>query len=96
MVGRAFSYHLDTIIMANEMNLYPQLDDQMHYDFMKAMIRPKKRFAKWSKPPTHKRASVLSAYYQIPMSQAYLYQDLFSDQEIEEITQIVQQKEKQK
>lgn len=89
LTNRAFSYHLDTALMANEINMFPNCDDQMHYDFMMRVIQPGKRYAKWHKPAGHGNAALLSAYYQIPMHQAYLYAPLFSEEQIKEISELV-------
>lgn len=94
LTGRAFSYHLDTVLMANEINIYPNCDDKMHYDFMCGVIGPGRRFAKWHKPEKHGDASLLSMYYEIPMHQAYLYLPLFSKEQLEEIRELVNIKEK--
>ena len=47
--NRAFSYHLDTILIANEMNKYPDLPPEVQYAFMDQYIRKGKRFSSWYK-----------------------------------------------
>ncbi len=49
MVNRALSYHPDTILEANEMNIRGHLDNLLQNDFYINTIRKRKRFAKWSK-----------------------------------------------
>jgi hypothetical protein len=49
MVNRGLSYFNDTVLFANEMNMYASLSPKMQYDFLKHAIRPRKRFSKWSK-----------------------------------------------
>jgi len=93
LTGRGLSLYLDTVLLANAINQYPTVDNQLHYDFLKSTVRPKKRFSKWPKPVTHKKASSLSAFFQIPMGKAYLYADLYSDEEVEQIDQLLQQRE---
>ena len=53
MVNRALSYHLDTVLYADDMNVLPDLDKIMQYDYYLHSIRARKRFAKW-----HKRSLV--------------------------------------
>ena len=54
MVNRALSYHKDTVLYANEMNSYPNLDKKLQYDFYINIIRASKRpYSKW-----HKKASI--------------------------------------
>ena len=33
VVNRALSYHMDCILYANEMNLYPEMDKDLQYQF---------------------------------------------------------------
>lgn len=50
MVNRGLSYFYDTIVYANEMNRYHELDHKMQYEFLLNGVRKKKRFSKWIKP----------------------------------------------
>jgi len=93
LTNRAFSYHLDTILIAAEINQYPDIDADMQYDFLIGMIRPGKRFAKWAKPVKHEKASILSAYYQIPMTKAYMYVEFYSDEDFEKLKEELKIKE---
>lgn len=94
LITRAFSYHIDTIHISNELNQYGEIEDEMHFGFLKSLVRPKKRFAKWAKPTKHREASLLSAFYQIPMIRAYEYLSFFSQQDFDEIEEQLQQKDK--
>jgi hypothetical protein len=49
MVNRALSYYPDTILHAQEMNVYSHLDALLQYDYLLNSIRKKKRFSKWFK-----------------------------------------------
>tara|TARA_R110000851_G_scaffold90783_3_gene198364 strand:+ start:1756 stop:2199 length:444 start_codon:yes stop_codon:yes gene_type:complete len=49
MVNRGLSYHQDTVLAANEMNRVPDLAPKIQYDFLRNIIRPRKRFSKWTK-----------------------------------------------
>jgi len=50
IVNRAMSYHIDTVLFANDMNMYPALDKKLQYRYHLNSVRPRKRFSKWSKP----------------------------------------------
>lgn len=64
MVNRGLSYHNDTILLANEMNMRPAIDHKMQYDFYKNSVRPRKRFGKWHKAakPTKDILVIQKAY----------------------------------
>lgn len=50
IINRGFSNFQDTALLANEMNKYASfLTPKMQYDFLRNIIRPRKRFAKWGK-----------------------------------------------
>jgi hypothetical protein len=57
------SNYVDTVLYANEMNMFPFIDDKMHYDYLFNSIRPKKRFFKRKKQVNHSNISLISEYY---------------------------------
>ena len=61
--NRAFSYHNDSILQANEMNQRHHLDKKMQFDYLLNNIRPRKRFAKWIKNESSEDVSVIKEYY---------------------------------
>lgn len=52
IVNRALSYHSDTIMYCNEMNIHHSLDNDMQYSFYLNSLRKNRRFAKWIKHET--------------------------------------------
>jgi hypothetical protein len=63
MVNRGLSYFNDTILMANEMNLYSHLDKKLQYHFLINIVRKRKRFSKWAKPETESDIEAVKEYY---------------------------------
>ena len=49
MVNKALSQYKDTVLFANELNMYPELDSYLQYSFYFHIIAKKKRYAKWNK-----------------------------------------------
>ena len=49
IVNRCLSGHLDTVLFANEMNKYSNLDKDMQYSFFLYTLRKRKRFSPWLK-----------------------------------------------
>ena len=49
IVNRCLSGHLDTVLFANEMNKYSNLDKDMQYSFLLYTLRKRKRFSPWLK-----------------------------------------------
>jgi len=64
MINRALSYFPDTLFFAAEMNSYYQvLDNRLQYDFLRHIIRKRKRFSKWFKTEKISDIEVLKEYY---------------------------------
>lgn len=63
MVNRGLSYFNDTVIYANEMNKYSHLDSKLQYDFLRHIVRKRKRFSKWNKADKTPDVEVVSKYY---------------------------------
>lgn len=64
VVNRALSYHIDCILYANEMNLYPELDKDMQYVFLLNSIRGMKRkFQPWQKAEVNKDIDSIKEYF---------------------------------
>lgn len=64
MVNRALSYHRDTVLWANEMNMHSNLDNKLKYDFLLNIIRAQKRpFSKWHKKAQSSDLEAIKEYY---------------------------------
>lgn len=63
MVNRGLSYFNDTVLMANEMNIYSHLDKKLQYHFLINIVRKRKRFSKWAKPETESDIEAVKEYY---------------------------------
>jgi len=49
VINKCMSHHMDTVMFANEMNMYPELDKKLQYDFFINTVRTRKRFSPWGK-----------------------------------------------
>lgn len=93
LINRSYSNFPDTILFANEINQYRGVDPQMHYDFLRGVVTPSKRWGKWHKPINHPKAVLLSKYYSIPMRIAYDYVQFYTEQEFEQIESEIKERE---
>ena len=64
LVNRGLSNFIDTVYVANEMNQRHQLDKKMQYDFLRHIVRKRKRFAKWNKPVKSEDLEAVKTFYQ--------------------------------
>jgi len=63
LTNRALSYHNDTVFYANEMNTRHHLDNLLQFDFLLNIVRPKKRYAKWSKKDNDGDVLIVKEYF---------------------------------
>jgi hypothetical protein len=82
LVNKALSYFPDTLLHANLMNHYHQLEDRPQYEFLLNSIRPKKRFAKWVKDAGDKDLDVVCEYYQCNRNLGKDYLSLLSSEQL--------------
>ena len=63
VINKCMSHHIDTVMYANEMNQYPNLDKKLQYDFFINTVRSRKRFSPWGKKETVKDLDLVKKYY---------------------------------
>lgn len=63
IVNKCMSHHMDTVMYANEMNFYPNLDKKLQYDFFINTVRSRKRFSPWDKKQKMNDLEVVKQYY---------------------------------
>lgn len=86
MVNRALSYHRDTVLFANEVNRYPNLDNKLKYDFLINIVRAAKRpYSKWHKKASDGDLDVIKEYYGYSDAKAAEVLKILSNDQIAEI-----------
>lgn len=65
VVNKALSYFQDTVLIANEVNMYYNLDNRAQYEYLLNMVRPNKRFAKWVKDINNEELDTVCNYYNV-------------------------------
>lgn len=83
IINRFLSGEMDTVIYANEMNIRPFVAKKLQYDFLRKIIRGRKRYVKWLKPIENEDQCAISAYYKCSMKQAREYYSLLSNEQID-------------
>jgi len=63
IINKCLAYHTDSVLYANEMNRYPELDKKMQYDFYINSLKPRKRFSPWIKKQTLEHLELVKEYY---------------------------------
>ena len=87
MINRTLSYHYDTVLLANEMNLRAHLDKKLQNDFLINTVRKKRRFAKWMKPLSSDDLEVVKKYYGYSNEKARQVLPLLNSDQMGQLTQ---------
>lgn len=86
MVNRALSHYRDTVLLANQMNLTPNLDNKLQADFYLNIIRPFRRpFVKWYKKVENDSLDMIKKYYGYSNQKAIDVLSILSDAQVNEI-----------
>ena len=87
IINRCLSGHLDCIMIANEMNKYPNLDKDMQYSFYLNTLRKKKRFSPWLRKDKVTDLQCVKEYYGYSNEKASQALKILSKQQIDYIKQ---------
>ena len=63
IVNKSLSHGQDTVVAANEMNARPHIDPKLQYDFLRGIIRKKRRFNKWLKAEKEEHIEIVKEYF---------------------------------
>jgi hypothetical protein len=63
IVNKGLSYTMDTVLYANEMNIRPNTDKKLQFDYLINTVRRNKRFPKWIKSQENENIKMIVKYY---------------------------------
>ena len=86
IVNKCMAGHLDAIMFANEMNMNPNLDKKLQYDFYLNTLRSKKRFSPWVRKDELKNLELVKSYYGYSTEKAKQALPLLTDKQLEFIS----------
>jgi len=79
LTNRSLSYFIDTVLLANEMNMRQDADKKLQYEYFLNSVRPRKRFAKWVKSNTDNDLEIIMEYHQCSLQKAREYGRILTD-----------------
>jgi Bacteriophage clamp loader A subunit len=86
IVNRALSFHMDCILYVNEMNLHPELDNDIQYRYLLNTVRAMKRkFQPWQKSEVLKDLDCVKQYFGYSNEKAKDAMRILSIEQIAEI-----------
>ena len=81
----AFSYSLDTVMLANEMNRLHCIPPDAQFWFMYHAVRKGKRYSPWYKEPIRPHLDVVMKYYNCTKKQALQHLQVLTQDNIRDI-----------
>ena len=85
IINRCLSGHLDTVLFANEMNKYSNLDKDMQYSFFLYTLRKRKRFSPWLKKEQIEDLDLVKKHYGYSNEKAKIAVTLLTKTQLETI-----------
>lgn len=85
MVNRAFALHEDSILHANEMNIRAGIPGQAQFDYYRAVLRKRKRFAKWPKAHKDEDLKLIQRRYSCNVNTAKQIRTVFDNEQMAEL-----------
>tara|TARA_B100000965_G_scaffold339529_1_gene307231 strand:+ start:336 stop:722 length:387 start_codon:yes stop_codon:yes gene_type:complete len=85
IVNRCLSGHLDTVLFANEMNKYSNIDKDMQYSFFLYTLRKRKRFSPWLKKEQIDNLDLVKKHYGYSNDKAKVAVSLLTNTQLEYI-----------
>lgn len=84
IINRGMSQHIDTLMLANEMNKNSHIDKLLQHDFYFHVVSKKKRYGKWAKAKLEHEDDVafIARHYNVNKIRAREYYDLLTDDEL--------------
>lgn len=83
IINKGLSNDVATILYANEINLRPDLDKIMQFDYYLNIIRPAKRFSKWAKREENSDIDSIREYYEVSYARALEYSKVLTKEQID-------------
>jgi hypothetical protein len=88
MVNRGLSFYPDTVLIANEMNLYPEIPAASQYYYYMGAIRKGNRFSEWHKKKKDDDLDLVQKVYQVRRDIAKQYLKLLSKDDLSKLREL--------
>ena len=85
IINRCLSGTVDSILFANEMNMHPNIDRDMQYNFLLYTLRKRKRFSPWLKKEQIDNLDLVKKHYGYSNEKAKVAVNLLTKTQLETI-----------
>lgn len=85
LTNLGFSQRKDTVLYANEMNKYSDLEDKAQFDFYYHSLPKKNYFAKWAKKVKTEDTEMIMEYFKVSYKVAKQYEKILKEDQLQQI-----------
>lgn len=85
IVNKCLSSFIDTVMLANEMNINHHLSKKLQYEFLLNIVRPKRRFSPWLKKEKINDLEAVKSYYGYSNEKARSALSILSEEQLNSI-----------
>ena len=85
IINRGLSLFADTILYANEMNIYHTLPKVMQYDFLLNCVSKRKRFSKWPKKLKSEDIDLIAKHFDYNKERAAEALQILTEDQVNEL-----------
>ena len=89
IINRGLGYFADTVLYANEMNMYPGMPERAQYYYYMNSIRKGNRFSKWYKHEKDDDQLMIQKLYNVRPEIAKQYMKLISEKDMARLRELV-------
>ena len=83
IVNKALSYHTETILYANQVNMMGHIDSKLQNDYYLNSIRKGKRYSKWYKKEDQPKIEAIMEYYTVSYARAREISNVLTDEQLD-------------
>jgi hypothetical protein len=88
VVNHGLSFYPDTVLLANEMNLYPDIPAAAQYYYFLGSIRKGNRYSEWHKSKKNEDLDLVQKVYQVRREIAKQYLKLLSKDDLDKLRKL--------
>ena len=85
LTNLGFSQRADTVLYANELNKYHDLEDKAQFDFYFYALPKKNYFAKWAKNMKTEETEMIMEYFKVSYKVAKQYEKILLEPQLKQI-----------
>lgn len=89
LTNKALSFHVDTIMYANDMNQHHLLDNALQYSYLINTVRSMKRKHTWLKKSNDESIEIIQQFYKVNVNRAREIAAILSEEQMKLIRKII-------